>query len=329
MTNTNPLLDFARKVELSIKLPSNGNWYPEGMIDYTMTGEVEVYPMLPKDELMLMNPDALLSGQANVNLIKSCVPAIHQPEKLLYPDLNVLLLAIQKATYGDKLTMQVVCPECLKKMDAMIEKIEDENLKLKDEDKVDVKSFIAEKEKEGEFISHTQENIFSIEEILNRITYLEPEYIYHTENGLDIYLKPNSLEDKAKYGLMLFNEEKIIKSFKDYSFEKSLSDDEEKKIMNVTNNAYLKINEIGNELIARNIIKVKLPDGTFVDNYDLIHDFILNSSSNVVMDINTKIKELNDVGVAPKLEYECECCGHKWEEKFFGYNQSDFFGTGS
>jgi hypothetical protein len=59
MTSTNPLLDFARKVELSIKLPSNGNWYEEGTIDYTLGGEVEVYPMLPKDELALMNPASI------------------------------------------------------------------------------------------------------------------------------------------------------------------------------------------------------------------------------------------------------------------------------
>ena len=97
MNSSNPLMQFARRPELSVKLPSNGNWYEEGFIDYTMSGEVEVYPMLPKDELALMNPDGLLSGQSNVSLIKSCVPAVKNPEKLLYPDLNVLLLAILKA----------------------------------------------------------------------------------------------------------------------------------------------------------------------------------------------------------------------------------------
>ena len=135
MTNTNPLLDFARKVELSIKLPSNGNWYEEGTIDYTLGGEVEVYPMLPKDELTLMNPDGLLSGQSNVSLIKSCVPAVKNPEKLLYPDLNVLLLAIQKATYGNKLTMQVVCPECLRKANEKAAELEEQN-KDKKKDKI-------------------------------------------------------------------------------------------------------------------------------------------------------------------------------------------------
>ena len=329
MTNTNPLLDFARKVELSIKLPSNGNWYPEGMIDYTMTGEVEVYPMLPKDELMLMNPDALLSGQANVNLIKSCVPAIHQPEKLLYPDLNVLLLAIQKATYGDKLTMQVVCPECLKKANEKAAELEEFNKDKSKEEQIDIKATIAEMEKKGEIMIHQQEIDFDINYFLDRMKYLEPEYIYTLETGLKIYLKPNTLEDKSKYGLMQFNQEKIIKSFKDYSYEKSLTDDETKKITNEIANSYLNINEIGNKLIASAILKVELPDGSFVDNEDMILEFISNTPSNIVNDLNEMIYKLNDTGLPNMLTYECGCCGHTWEDKFFGFNQTDFFGIGS
>ena len=329
MTNTNPLLDFARKVELSIRLPSNGNWYPEGMIDYTMSGEVEVYPMLPKDELMLMNPDALLSGQANVNLIKSCVPAIHQPEKLLYPDLNVLLLAIQKATYGDKLTMQVVCPECLRKANEKVEELEELNNEKSKEEQIDIKAAIAEMEKNGEIMIHQQEIDFDINYFLDRITYLEPEYIYSLETGLKIYIKPNTLEDKSNYGLLQFNQEKITKSLKDYSLEKELSDDETRKISTELANSYLNINSIGNKLITSSIIKVELPDGSFVDDKDMILEFISNTPSNIVFDLNEKIYELNNIGLPKELDYECQCCGNKWKDKFYGFNQTDFFGIGS
>lgn len=329
MTNTNPLLDFARKVELSIRLPSNGNWYPEGMIDYTMTGEVEVYPMLPKDELMLMNPDSLLSGQANVNLIKSCVPSIKEPEKLLYPDLNVLLLAIQKATYGNTLTMQVVCPECLRKANEKAEQIERENEKKKKEEQIDIKTVIAEMEKHGEIMIHQQEIIFDIDYLLSKIRYLEPEYIFKTDNGLKIYLRPNTLEDKAKYGLMQFNQEKIIKAYKEYSFEKSATDEDMKKItMNITE-SYMNINDIGNKLITAAILKIELPDGSFVDNKEMILEFISQTPSSIVTEINEKIHHINSIGLPEQLEYECSCCGHIWNDIFFGFNQTDFFGIGS
>ena len=328
MTNTNPLLDFARKVELSIKLPSNGNWYPEGMVDYTLSGEVEVYPMLPKDELMLMNPDSLLSGQANVNLIKSCVPAIKKPEKLLYPDLNVLLLAIQKATYGNTLTMQVVCPECIRKANEKAEQLERENENKKKEEQIDIKMAIAEMEKHGEVMVHQQDIDFDIDYLLSKIQYLEPEYVYKTDNGLKIYLRPNTLEDKAKYGLMQFNQEKIIKAYKEYSVEKS-SDEDIKNIAINIGELYMNINDIGNKLITAAIIKIELPDGTFVDNKDMILEFISQTPSNIVSEINEKIHNINNIGLPEQLEYECSCCGHIWKDVFFGFNQTDFFEIGS
>ena len=65
--SNNPLMQFARRPELTVRLATNPSWYNEGFINYTPNGEVEVYPMLPKDELMLYNPDALISGQAMID----------------------------------------------------------------------------------------------------------------------------------------------------------------------------------------------------------------------------------------------------------------------
>ena len=115
--SNNPLMQFARRPELSVRLASNPCWYNTGFIEYTMNGEVEVYPMLPKDELSLYNPDALLSGQAMVGLIKSCCPSVLNPEKLYFPDANILLLAIKKATYGNEHKQSHRCPECYRKME--------------------------------------------------------------------------------------------------------------------------------------------------------------------------------------------------------------------
>lgn len=309
---TNPLLEFARKSELTVRLPSNGKWYNDGMIDYTPNGEVEVFPMLPKDELMLMNPDSLLSGQANIQLLKSCVPSVHEPEKLLYPDANVLFLAIQKATYGNTLTMEVVCPECQKRA-----------IQLNDKEKVE------EAEKEGEVMLHPQEMEFDINNILNTISYLDSEYIIPLENGLKIYIQPNTLGDKSNFGLMAFNQEKIIKAYKDYNFEESTEDEEKKEVMAEITRCYLKMNSIGNQLITSCIEKIKLPDDTFVTDKKYIYEFVCNTKSSIITEINNKIRELNSVGLPEKLSYTCSCCNHTWEDKFYGFNQVDFFGIGS
>lgn len=311
---TNPLLKYARRAEMSILLPSStGEWYEEGMIDYTPNGEVEVYPMLPKDELMLLNPDSLLSGQVNIDMIKSCVPSIKYPEKLLYPDANVLFLAIQKATYGNTLTMSAICPKCQEKA-----------IQIQDKEKIE------EAEKRGEIIIHAQDMEYDIGSILSSITYLKSEYTVKTDEGLIIYLRPNILKDKMKYGLMSYNQQKILKAYKDYDYEKRNTNDEtQSEIMENVTECYNKMNEIGNQLITSCIGKIKLPDDTFVSDSHMIYEYVSNTKTSLIMKLHQKIKEMNDVGLPTTLSYRCSCCGHEWEDKFYGYNQVDFFGIGS
>ena len=78
---TNPLNDYFRKPEVSVRLPA-GTWYHNGEVDFNMSGEVDVYSMLPADEIMLTNPDALVTGTAIAEILKSCVPAVKRPEDL-------------------------------------------------------------------------------------------------------------------------------------------------------------------------------------------------------------------------------------------------------
>jgi hypothetical protein len=68
--------------------------------------------MTAKDELMFKTPDALLSGQSTVELIKSCIPAILDPWKMPSIDLDMCLVAIRLATYGEKMEVSANCPHC-------------------------------------------------------------------------------------------------------------------------------------------------------------------------------------------------------------------------
>ena len=106
----NPLRKFFRQAKIHIPLPSKGLFYPEGSIDYPETGEVPVFAMTAKDELTMKTPDALLNGQATVDLIKSCVPAIKDPWKMPTLDLDALLIAIRIATYGEKMEITTSVP---------------------------------------------------------------------------------------------------------------------------------------------------------------------------------------------------------------------------
>ena len=58
MTNpaSNPLFKHFRQPAIYLKLPSEGQVYPDGTIDYPVTKEIPVYPMTVKDELTLSTP---------------------------------------------------------------------------------------------------------------------------------------------------------------------------------------------------------------------------------------------------------------------------------
>lgn len=108
----NPLARYFRIPGLHVKLPTRGAFMPPGSISFTAAGDLPVYPMAAKDELLLKSPDALMSGYALEKLIASCVPAILAPRAVATQDLDVLLLAIRAATYGDSMTLDATCPEC-------------------------------------------------------------------------------------------------------------------------------------------------------------------------------------------------------------------------
>ena len=108
----NPLSSWFRQPKIYIRLPSKGKFYPAGSLDLSTNQEYPVYAMTAKDELMLKTPDALLTGQSTVEVIKSCIPAIQNPWLMPSIDLDYCLIAIRIATYGEKMEIDTKCPHC-------------------------------------------------------------------------------------------------------------------------------------------------------------------------------------------------------------------------
>jgi hypothetical protein len=108
----NPLSQWFRQPKIYIRLPSKGEFYPEGSLDKSTNDEYAVYAMTAKDELMFKTPDALLSGQTTVEVVKSCIPAILDPWKMPSIDLDTALIAIRIATYGENMEVTANCPHC-------------------------------------------------------------------------------------------------------------------------------------------------------------------------------------------------------------------------
>ena len=99
----NPLSKFMRQPKIYIRLPSNGNFWPEGSLVVSENGEYPVYSMTAKDELLLKIPDALMNGQAVVDVIQNCIPNIKNAWHTPSIDVDAILIAIRMATYGEKM----------------------------------------------------------------------------------------------------------------------------------------------------------------------------------------------------------------------------------
>lgn len=107
--NTNPLKAFFRKPGIWIKLPSQGKYYNTLPADLNDMGEIPVYPMTARDELMMKNADALLNGSAIKELVHSCTPSITDVDNMPSVDLDAILIAVRRCTYGESMDVTTTC----------------------------------------------------------------------------------------------------------------------------------------------------------------------------------------------------------------------------
>lgn len=103
----NPLMGQMRQPKIYIRLPSNGEFWENGSLEQTENGEYPVFSMTAQDELKLKIPDALMNGQAVVDVIQHCVPNIKNAWSVPNIDMDVLLIAIRIATYGEKMSVPI------------------------------------------------------------------------------------------------------------------------------------------------------------------------------------------------------------------------------
>jgi hypothetical protein len=170
--SNNPLSGYFRAPKLYTRLPSGGRFYTDEVVELGESREVAVYALTAKDEAILKNPDALLNGEAVSQIIKSCVPAIKKPRKMMSSDIDTLLVAIQGATYGDDIDVKGKCPICAKECSG----------------------------------------IASIEGALESMSTLEETYTFETVSGLTIEVKPFSYDSTIKAGIANFQSTRSLQS---------------------------------------------------------------------------------------------------------------------
>lgn len=109
---SNPLNKHFRQPAIYLSLPSKGTYWPEGALSLPASGELPVYPMTMKDEIILRTPDALLNGEGMVSVIQSCCPNITDGWGIPSVDVDAILVAIRIASYGPDMDANSKCPKC-------------------------------------------------------------------------------------------------------------------------------------------------------------------------------------------------------------------------
>jgi hypothetical protein len=117
----NPLANFMRQPKIYIKLPSGGEFWPAKSINMPENGELPVYSMTARDELLFKTPDALMNGQSMVDVMQSCMPNIKNAWDCPTIDLDTILIAIRLATYGEKMPFKHTIPNTTEEVDYEID----------------------------------------------------------------------------------------------------------------------------------------------------------------------------------------------------------------
>ena len=168
--NSNPLNKYYRQPAIYISLPSRGVYYSDQVFQNTETGEIPVLPMTAKDEMAFKTPDAMINGQATVDVISSCCPNIIDPWQLVNYDLDTVLMAIRIASYGETMDITAMVPVI------------------------------------NEQISHT----VNLPALLETVKNVEIKDSFRTKNGFTVTVRPLTYKDITQTQTKTFEQQKIV-----------------------------------------------------------------------------------------------------------------------
>ena len=278
--SSNPLQGFYRSPKLYTTLPSKGKFYSDEIIDWPENGELAIFPMTAKDEMIMKNPDALLNGEAVAQVVSSCVPAVKKPRALLSNDVDALLIAMQGATNGDEIDVTGKCPKC-----------------------------------EEEISS-----VGSIEAALESMTTLEESYVFTTDNGLNIEVRPFTYESSVKAGIANFQTTRSLQAIQ--GIENELDQ------LKAFNTNFVQIAALNFELMVDSVASISGtdPEGDefVVSDKASIREFMENTDATVGRLIEEEITKVNAIGVEKKILLECEKCQEQFEQEI-NFDPVNFF----
>lgn len=170
-----PLENYFRQPQLSMSLPSQGRYWPAGSVANVATGEHPVYAMTARDEIVMKQPDALMNGQATIDVIKSCVPSLLNPWHMPSIDLDAVLVSIRIATYGANMDMMVTVPKSTETITVQVD----------------------------------------LNQTMEQLSQVDIQDVITMPNGITVKIKPLNYQQMSKLQLKSYEEQRMIKTMND------------------------------------------------------------------------------------------------------------------
>jgi len=202
----NPLIMYNRRPPTYVSLPSGGKHYAQPP-KLTVDGELAVYPLTAKQELLLKSPDSLLNGESIFQVLRHVTPDIPNPHEVPLCDLEAILIAMRLISYGSNMDVEVPCPKCKKN-----------NTRT-----VDLQTYVA------------------------NVKPLQDKYTVKMPNDLVVYLRPRSIKQNIAESLVNLEQERMVLSVADESksieertdiYNKSMAYLTEKSVQNLAGYIY-------------------------------------------------------------------------------------------
>lgn len=167
---------------------------------------------------------------------------------------------------------------------------------------------------------HKNEFTVPSEVLIAQIDELEDEYTVNLDDDLLVYLKPYTFESFTKLTLMTFKQNKIMQSID--------PEDTSEETLNNRRKLFKDIVTLTENIMSESIVKIKvLKENTVVTDRQHIFEFVQNLQESMAKKINTKITEINNIGISKTLDAVCmsDECNHSWTVESFDINPADFF----
>jgi len=167
------------------------------------------------------------------------------------------------------------------------------------------------------------ENTFalSMENTLSQVEKLEESYPIKILDSVVVYVRPYNFSESLKSIKKSFEQSNALKHLEN----PSLSEEQKLKMIGQSVDILAKLNF---DLVADAIIKIEAPgdngETVTVTDRQIIKDFIANIGRDEANKVQSKIEEINNIGIKKEFTGTCQKCSESWDIPI-DFNPATFF----